>query len=105
MPLKRMLEGRNFDSKAVAIIIQAFNEIIDELDLRTPAERLKAAKIVIELAAKEADLDVARLHNETVRLMRGEGMDAHGHDLNQLGGLQGRHSDPGAGRMGAGAAD
>jgi hypothetical protein len=36
MPLKRMLEGRNFDSKAVAIIVQAFNQIIDELDLRTP---------------------------------------------------------------------
>jgi hypothetical protein len=84
MPLKRMLEGRNFDSKAGAIIVQAFNETIGELDLRTPAERVKAAKIVIELAAKEADLDVARLHNETVRLMRDEGVGAHGHDLNSL---------------------
>ena len=70
MPLKRMLEGRNFDSKAVAIIVQAFNEIIDELDLRTPAERVKAAKIVIELAAKEADLDVAKLRDEAIDLMR-----------------------------------
>jgi hypothetical protein len=65
---------------------------------------VKAAKIVIELAAKEADLDVARLHNETVRLMRDEGVDAPGHDLDQLGGLQGRHSDP-EGRSGAGASD
>ena len=60
MPFRRMLEGRNFDPKAAAVLVEAFNEIIDELDLRTPADREKAAKIVIELAVKEANLDVAR---------------------------------------------
>ena len=53
MPLRRMLEGRNFDPKAAAVIVEAFNETIDELDLRSAADREKAARIVIELAAIE----------------------------------------------------
>jgi hypothetical protein len=69
MTIRRMLEGRNFDSKAAAVLVEAFNEIIDELDLRTPAERVKAAKIVIELAADEANLDAAKLRNDAVDLM------------------------------------
>ncbi len=72
MPFRRMLEGRNFDPKAAAVLVEAFNEIIDELDLRTPADREKAARIVIELAVKEANLDVARLRDEAVSLMRRE---------------------------------
>jgi hypothetical protein len=72
MPLRRMLEGRNFDPKAAAVIVKAFNEIIDELYLRTPAERERAARIVIRLAAKEAELDVAKLRDEVVSLLRGE---------------------------------
>jgi hypothetical protein len=72
MPLRPMLEGRNFDSKAAAVIVEAFNEIIDELSLRTPAERERAARIVIQLAAIEAELDVAKLRDDTVRLLRQE---------------------------------
>lgn len=73
MPLRRMLEGRNFSPKAAAILVEAFNEIIDELDLRAVADREKAARIVIKLAAKEAELDVAKLRDEGVREMRREG--------------------------------
>ena len=70
--LRRMLEGRNFDSKAAAVLVEAFNEIIDELDLRTIADRERAARIVIELAAKEAELDVAKLRDEAGDLIRNE---------------------------------
>ena len=59
MPLRRMMEGRNFDSKSAAILVEAFNEKIDELDLRTIADREKAAKNVVELAASKTALDVA----------------------------------------------
>ena len=89
MPLRRMLEGRNFDSKSAAILVKAFDGIVDELYLRTPAEREKAAKIVINLAAKEANLDAAKLRAEAVRLMRRQSADLHDSDLDQLGGLQG----------------
>jgi hypothetical protein len=101
MPLRRMLEGRNFDPKAAAILVEAFNEIIDELDLRTLAAREKAARIVIELAAGKAALDVARLRDETVRVMRMEVVGADDLNLNHRGGVQG---DRAAGQ-GAAAAD
>ena len=78
MPLRRMLEGRNFDPKAAAVIVEAFNEIIDELYLQSSAERERAARIVIELAAKEAELDVAKLRDDTVRLLRQESVAASG---------------------------
>ena len=101
--LGRMLKGRNFEPKAAAVLVEAFNEIIDELDLRTPAERVKAAKIVIELAASKPTLDVAKLRDEAVDLIRREDVTL-GHDLDQLGSLQGDHRGPAAAR-GAAASD
>ena len=51
MPLKRMLEeGRSFGPKAVALLLEAFDGIVAELDLRSAADREKAAKIVMRLA-------------------------------------------------------
>jgi hypothetical protein len=45
MPLKRMLEeGRSFGPKAVALPLEAFDGIVGELDLRSAADREKAAK-------------------------------------------------------------
>jgi hypothetical protein len=105
MPLKRMLEGGNFDPKAVAILLEAFDGIVAELDLKAVADRERAAKIVIGLAAGKATLDATKLRDEAVDLMRNESVDVHGHDLNQLGGLRGRHGDPAGGRRGAGAPD
>jgi hypothetical protein len=104
MPIRRMLDERNFDPKAAAILVEALNEIVDELDLRTPAEREKAARIVIELAAGKATLDVARLRVEAVDLMRSESV-AHGHDLDHRGGLRGRQGEVAEGRRGGDASD
>ena len=101
--LRRMLEGRNFDPKAAAVLVEAFNEVIDELDLRTIADRERTARIVIELAASKPTLDVAKLRDEAVDLMRREDVTL-GHDLDQLGSLQGDHRDPAAAR-GAAASD
>jgi hypothetical protein len=81
-----MLEGRNFDSKSAAILVKAFDGIVDELYLRSPAERDKAARIVIELAAGKATLDATRLRAEAVRLIQNESADVHDSDLDQLGG-------------------
>ena len=69
--LRSMLEGRNFDPKAVAILVDAF-EGVDELYLRTPAEREKAATTLISLASAQATLDAAELRDDAVRLMRQE---------------------------------
>lgn len=45
MPLKRMLEeGRSFDPKPVALLLEAFDDIVAELDLRTAADRERAQK-------------------------------------------------------------
>ena len=30
MPIKRMLEGRNFDSRAAATLVKAFNSVVAE---------------------------------------------------------------------------
>jgi hypothetical protein len=72
MPIKRMLEGRNFDPKAVAILVKAFNDLVDELDLRTLADRERAAKIVITLAAGQTVIDPAKLRDEALAWMRQE---------------------------------
>ena len=74
MPLKRMLEeGRSFGPKAVALLLEAFDDIVAELDLRTDNDREKAAKIVMRLAHGQATLDPAKLRDEAVRLMRKQG--------------------------------
>ena len=45
MPLKRMLSAnRAFDPRAVAVLLEAFEEVVAELDLRNDADREKAAK-------------------------------------------------------------
>ena len=72
MPIKRMLEGRNFDPKAAAILVKAFNGVVTDLDLRTVADRERAAKTVIGLAASQTVLDVEKLRAEAASLMRNE---------------------------------
>ena len=45
MPLKRMLnDSRAFEPKAVALLLETFDEIVADLDLRIDADREKAAK-------------------------------------------------------------
>jgi uncharacterized protein involved in exopolysaccharide biosynthesis len=74
MPLRRMLgDSRSFDPKAVAFLIEAFDEIVADLDLRTEADREKAAKIVMRLALGQTELDAAKIRAEVIRWMRKEG--------------------------------
>ena len=75
MPLKRMLsDNRTFEPKAVAPLLEAFDEIVADLDLRIEADREKAAKIVMRLAHGQKELDAPKIRAEVVRLMRKEGM-------------------------------
>ena len=74
MPLRRMLgDSRSFDPKAVALLLEAFDEIVVDLDLRTEADREKAAKIVMRLALGQTELDAAKIRAEVIRLMRRDG--------------------------------
>jgi hypothetical protein len=75
MPLRRMLgDNRSFDPKAVALLLEAFDEIVADLDLRTDADREKAAKIVMRLAHGQTEIDTGKIRAEVVRLMRKEGV-------------------------------
>jgi hypothetical protein len=75
MPLKRMLgDNRNFDPKAVAILLEAFDGVVAELALRAPAERDRAAKLIIRLALGQTHLNAAKLRDGTLALMRNETM-------------------------------
>jgi hypothetical protein len=91
--LRRMLEGRNFDPKAVAILVEAFEGIVDELYLRTPAEREKAATILISLASAQATLDAAELRDKAIASMRNTSTNVLGHDLDHSGGLRDHRVD------------
>jgi hypothetical protein len=67
MPLKRLLdESRAFGPKAVAILLEAFDAVVAELDLRTNAEKERAAKIIIRLALGQKDLDAAKLRESAI---------------------------------------
>jgi len=72
MPIKRMLAGKNFTPESAAILVKAFNAVVADLDLRTVADRERAAKIVIGLAAGQTVLDVEKLRDEAAGLMRNE---------------------------------
>ena len=74
MPLKRLLdESRVFDPKAVAVLLEAFNAVVAELDLQTNAGKERAAKIIIRLALGQKDLDAAKLRDEAIIAVRKEG--------------------------------
>jgi hypothetical protein len=60
----------SFDSKAVAVLLEVFNDLAAELGLQTAAEREKAAKIIIKIAQGQSDLDAAKLRTEATALMR-----------------------------------
>ena len=71
MPLKRLLdESRAFGPKAVAILLEAFDAVVAELDLRTNAEKERAAKIIIRLALGQKDLDAVGLRDSAIIAVR-----------------------------------
>ena len=67
-------DNRTFEPKAVALLLEAFDEIVAALDLRADADREKAAKIVMRLAHGQAELDAAKIRAEVIRLMRKDGL-------------------------------
>lgn len=66
MPMLRLLEGESFDSRSVAILVEAFKGVVSELGLQAPAERERAAQVVIRLAHGQTDLDTAKLRAAAV---------------------------------------
>ena len=66
-------DNRTFDPKAVALLLEVFDDIIAAPDLRTAADREKAARIVMRLAAGQTELDATKICAQVVRLMRRAG--------------------------------
>jgi hypothetical protein len=62
-------ESPYFDPKAVAILLEAYDGAVAELGLRTLAEKEKAARVVLQLALGQPDLDAAKLRAGAAALM------------------------------------
>jgi hypothetical protein len=78
MPLKRLLdESRAFDPKAVAILLEAFNAVVAELDLRTGTDKERAAKTIIRLALSQRHLDAATIRDQAIIAVRKETRSRH----------------------------
>jgi hypothetical protein len=52
--------------------LEAFDGVVAELELRTRADKEKAAKIVIRLALGQNNLDAAKLRDQAVAAVRNE---------------------------------
>jgi hypothetical protein len=72
MPIRRMLEGGAFEPKAAALLIEAFDAVVAELDLRSNADREKAAKIVVRLALGQRSLEAAKIRDQAIIEVRKE---------------------------------
>jgi hypothetical protein len=62
---------RKFDPRAVAVLVETFNGVVAELGLQAPAERERAAKIVIRLPRGQTDLDTGKLRAAAVAELGG----------------------------------
>ena len=63
---------RSTNPKAIAILLEAFDGIAGELNLQGSAEWARAAKIIIELATGQMELDAAKLHDQAVIRMQNQ---------------------------------
>ena len=72
MPIRRMLEGGTFEPKSAALLIEAFNSVVAELDLRAGADKERAAKIIIRLALGQGRLDAAKIRDQAIIQVRKE---------------------------------
>ena len=78
MPLKRLLdESRTFEPKAVAVLLEAFDAVVAELNLRANADKERAAKIIIRLALGQQSLDAAKIRDRAIIAVRREGRTRH----------------------------
>ena len=74
MPLKRWLdESGSFDPKAVATMLEAYDEVVADLGLQAADEREKAARLVMQLARGRSDFNSASLRSGVTDLIRNEG--------------------------------
>jgi hypothetical protein len=62
-------ESRNFHPNSVAILLEAYDGLVAELGLATPAEKEKAAAIIIHLAQTQSELDVTKLRDAAVAML------------------------------------
>jgi hypothetical protein len=70
MPLKRLLnDNRIFDPKAVAILLEAYDGAVAELGMSTLAEKEEAARIILDLAVSQTELDAPALRAGAAALM------------------------------------
>jgi hypothetical protein len=69
MPLKRMLDKGSFDPTAVTILLEAYHGVVAELGLEAPEEKVKAAKLLIDLAREQTDLDPTKLRDRVTDAM------------------------------------
>jgi hypothetical protein len=70
MPLKSMLsESRYFDPETVAVLLEAYDGAVAELGLRTLPEKERAARVILQLALGQTDLDVTKLRAGIAALM------------------------------------
>lgn len=78
MPLKTLLgEGRSLDPKDVAIMLGAYDGVVAELGLRTLEEKEKAARIILQLALDQRDLDAEKLRAGVSVMMQSESAGVH----------------------------
>jgi hypothetical protein len=67
MPIRRLLdESGSFDPNSIAVLAEVFHSVVSELSIEAPAERARAAKVVIRLAHGQTVLDAAKLRAAAV---------------------------------------
>ena len=67
MPIKRMLEGRNFDPKAAAILVDAFKSVVADLRLRSVADEKGPQKSSFSWPPGEPTLTLQRYATRPLR--------------------------------------
>ena len=72
MPIRRMLEGGTFERKTAALLIDAFNSVVAEFDLRAGADKERAANIIIRLALGQGRVDAAKIRDQAIIEVRKE---------------------------------
>jgi hypothetical protein len=74
MPLQFMLSkarGGSFDPHSVSIMLEAFEGVVADLHLSEISERETAARLIIELATDQKDLNAASLRDRVATIVAG----------------------------------
>jgi hypothetical protein len=61
-----------FDPEAIQVMSDALEGVVRALGLSGEAEKQRAAAIIIRLAKKKSELQIARLRDETTKLLYAE---------------------------------